>query len=84
MEFTQSEEINPMMVVILALVLPGVGGLFHAYKMGAWMDIARQSIGLPPEGKATKYAMFVFILGLSTKMIQDDMNALWQAAGGAA
>ena len=83
-EFTQSEEINPMMVVILACVLPGIGPIFHAYKMGGWIDTARQSIGLPPEGKQTKYAIFVFILGLSTKMIQDDLNALWQAAGGGA
>jgi hypothetical protein len=83
-DFMQTDDINPIIGVVLTLVLPGVGPLYHAYKMGGWIMQARQSVGLPAEDKSTKFAIFTFILGLSTKMIQEDLNELWQQAGGAA
>lgn len=82
-EFMQTDDINPIIAPILCFVT-GIGPLFHAWKMGGWIMQARQAAGLPAEDKSTKYVIFTFILGLSTKMIQDDLNELWQQAGGAA
>jgi hypothetical protein len=82
-EFMQTDDINPIIAPILCFVT-GIGPLFHAWKMGGWIMQARQMVGLPAEDKSTKYVIFTFILGLSTKMIQDDLNELWQQAGGAA
>jgi hypothetical protein len=83
-EFTGLEEINPIVPTLLQLFFPPIGLAFFAYKMGGWMMQARQSVGLPAEDKSTNYALFTFILMLSIKNIQDDMNELWQAAGGGA
>jgi len=82
-EFMQTDEINPIIAPILTFVT-GIGPLYHAWKMGEWMMKARQSVGLPAENKATKYIIFTFIAGLSVKMMQDDLNELWQQAGGGA
>jgi len=83
-EFMGNDEINPIMFVVIQLFAPGVGLAWFSYKMGGWLMQARQNLGLPAEDKSTKYAMFSFILFLSVKMIQDDLNELWQQAGGAA
>jgi hypothetical protein len=82
--FTGNSAINPIIPTVLQLFFPPWGQVFHAYKMGGWLMEARQSVGLPAEDKSKKYAIWCFILGLSLKQIQDDLNELWDAAGGAA
>jgi hypothetical protein len=81
-EFTGNEEINPMVPTLLQLFFPPWGLVFFAYKMGKWVMEARQKVGLPAEDKSTKYAIWTFILMLSQKQIQDDLNEVWEAAGG--
>ncbi len=82
--FTGNTEINPIIPVAIQFFFPPWGQLFFAYKMGGWMMQARQSVGLPAEDKSKKWAIWTFILFLSQKQIQDDMNELWEAVGGGA
>jgi len=82
--FTGNPEIKPIVPTLVQLFFPPWGQVFHAVKMGKWLMEARQSVGLPAEDKSKKYAIWCFILGLSLKQIQEDLNELWEAAGGGA
>ena len=77
------EDLNPTMDIILCFVCA-----FYQYylpiKYGPLIQEAQQRAGIAnAEDKGMNYLIFMFLCGMGIKNMQEDINKVWEAGGGA-
>lgn len=78
------EDLNPGMDLLLMFVTCGIWGIIaFYYKYPKLMVDMQQRVGLPVNDISTMTLIFAFVFGpVSIFMIQDQLNTIWNAAGG--
>ena len=77
------EDLNPTMDIILCFVC-SFYALYLPIKYGTLIQEAQQRAGMPnAEDQGMKFLLFNFICGLGYKMIQEELNKVWESGGGA-
>lgn len=77
------EDLNPTMDVVIALVC----GLYMYYlpiKYGPLIQEAQQRAGIAnAEDKGMNFLLFLFLCMMGYKNMQEELNKVWEAGGGA-
>jgi len=77
------EEINPTMDVVIMLFC-GLYGLYLPIKYGAYIQEAQQRAGMAnAEDQGVMFLLFGFLCGFHYVKMQEELNKIWQAGGGA-
>ncbi len=82
--FTQDEDINPTINLVLLLLLGCIWQFVLPFKMGKWILKARQIAGLPEEeDKSTTWLILSLLcLGIVVVyLIQTELNRIWESGG---
>lgn len=79
------EDINPQTDLILTIVTCGLYGIYLVYRNSKLLVELQQRVGLP-ENDISTMSIVLAVVGLyivSLYMVQQELNKVWQAAGGA-
>ena len=77
------EDLNPTMDIVISLVC-SVYALYLPIKYGKLIQEAQQRAGMPnAEDQGMKFLLWMFICGMGSKMIQEELNKVWESGGGA-
>lgn len=77
------EDLNPTTDLIIALVC-GLYGLYLPIKYGKVIQEAQQRAGMAnAEDQGMKFLLWNFCLSMGYKMMQEEVNKIWESGGGA-
>ncbi len=77
------EDLNPTMDIVITLVC-GLYGYYLPIKYGKIIQEAQMRAGIPnPEDQGVKFLLFMFLCGYGVAKMQEELNKIWEAGGGA-
>jgi len=77
------DDLNPTMDAILGFVC-GLWVYYLAFKQGKLIQEAQMRAGIPnPEDNGVTYALFMLLCGYGYAKMQEELNKVWEAGGGA-
>ncbi len=78
------EDLNPTMDLLISLVCGVYGILYLPIKYGPLIQEAQQRAGLADaEDKGMSHTMFMLLCYMGFKNMQEELNRVWEAGGGA-
>jgi hypothetical protein len=77
------EDLNPVMDIVIGLVC-GLYMLYMPIKYGKIIQEAQMRAGVPnPEDQGVKFLLFMFLCSYGYAKMQEELNRIWEAGGGA-